>query len=89
MSDSKQRRTLGTRSSSACTAHLVRLRCELGSTQQEANGICHGYIHVKDAIRHSKDAQDGNGRGRLEGVIEDWHTKMCAKKVCTCTVLIW
>ena len=26
-------------------------------------------IHVKDAIRHSKDAQDGNGRGRLEGVM--------------------
>ena len=31
-----------------------------------------------------------NGRGCLEGlipVIEDWHTKMCAMKVCT--ILIW
>ena len=31
-----------------------------------------------------------NGRGCLKGlipVIEDWHTKMCAMKVCT--ILIW
>ena len=42
-------------------------------------------VHVKDAIRRSKDAQDWNElRGRLEGlipVIEYWHTKMYAMKV--------
>ena len=43
VSDSKQRRTLGTQCSNACTAHLVRLLCELGSTQQEATVYATGY----------------------------------------------
>ena len=70
-----------------------------GCMEVEEIDICH-FHHILlggdqltvARVRGSQGARRNmnNGKGRLEGlipVIEDWHTKMCAMKVCAILIL--